>query len=435
MLAVPAVPVERRRMPRISTSENGGLLPVDLGGSAGLVLDASPTGLLVHSLDPLIAGSRVNVGLWVAGSDSRLVAGAQVVWSDEDGRAGLNLVDPPPQWAAHITELLGCDDAAADAVPRAASPHPAATTAQSRFDLDSVPPPPAEPTQADFLSFVEQALTITEADGAALALQQNEGIYCVASSGRAPAVGARLNPVSGISGECYRTAQPVVCSDAEHDARISAEAARRLNLRSLAVVPVLREGKAIGLLQVLSQRAAAFSDVHVELLDYIADQAGRRVHPAPAPPANMDHTVPPAEEPKVAEHPRLQDLPSGEDVSPLAASIAAAAAEPGIRETDPAEDVRVDHRAVTDASESPASNAEAPIPSFAMVSSAGPSFARWIVLVLLFLALAAAAVWYFVFPQESPGTLPAPPPAVVLVAEASTHGAAAGRLHLLCDPF
>ena len=415
-------------MPRISTAENGGLVPVDLAGSAGLVLDVSPTGLLVHSLDRLAAGSCVDVGLWVAGSDTRLLARADVVWSDESGRAGLNLVNPPPQWAARIAELIGWNAEAAEAVQFVAPPHSA--TIPSLLDLESATPPPVAPTNADFLSLVEQALSITEADGAALALQQNDGIYCVASSGRAPAVGARLNPVSGISGECYRSARAVVCNDAEHDARINPEAARRLNLRSLAVVPVLRGGQAIGLLQVLSQRAAAFSDVHVELLDYIAEQAAFRVQPAPAPVTTADHTVPGAPPPPTSEHLRLKGIGDAAGISALQPSAPPTATELGSDEDGSAGDFRTHAGAVLVEplkATSPSSD-PAQAPSFAMVSAEGSSIARWTLLALLCLALAAAAFWYFAITQRVPVAAPPPPPAIT-AAPATSHAPAAARRH------
>ena len=52
-----------------------------------------------------------------------------------------------------------------------------------------------------------------------------------------------------------------------------ADAQRRLNLRSGLVAPLLREGKAIGVLTVRSQQPGRFSDEKVELLRSFADQA------------------------------------------------------------------------------------------------------------------------------------------------------------------
>src|SRR5437868_5454964 len=85
-----------------------------------------------------------------------------------------------------------------------------------------------------------RALAITGADGIAIALAEGEEIICRASAGTiAPDPGARLDPNSGFSGACLRTRQVICCADADSDPPVNANAAHRLNARSLFAAPLL----------------------------------------------------------------------------------------------------------------------------------------------------------------------------------------------------
>src|SRR5205085_11779238 len=80
----------------------------------------------------------------------------------------------------------------------------------------------------------ERALALTGADGIAIALVQQGQIVCRAAAGPiAPDLGVRLDPNSGISGACFRTAEIVRCDDTETDPRVNLQASRRLNTRSM----------------------------------------------------------------------------------------------------------------------------------------------------------------------------------------------------------
>ena len=70
---------------------------------------------------------------------------------------------------------------------------------------------------------------LTNADGAAIAYRSDSGeIVCRAAVGAAPDVGVVLRPDSGLSGECIRTARPMICADTENDPRVNATAAAAL---------------------------------------------------------------------------------------------------------------------------------------------------------------------------------------------------------------
>src|SRR5216684_3910174 len=85
----------------------------------------------------------------------------------------------------------------------------------------------------------ERALTLTGADGVAIALVEGNAFVCRASAGTiAPEAGARLDPKSGFSGACLRTGGIVRCDDSENDQRVDVQVCRRLGTRSIVAIPI-----------------------------------------------------------------------------------------------------------------------------------------------------------------------------------------------------
>src|SRR5580700_12155993 len=94
---------------------------------------------------------------------------------------------------------------------------------------------------------VEQALLATGATGAAIVLVRHGEMVCRASSGaNAPELGAPLSGESGLTAECIRTRQVQRCDDAQADPRADAEASRSLGVRSVMILPLLRNGVLAG---------------------------------------------------------------------------------------------------------------------------------------------------------------------------------------------
>jgi WD40 repeat protein len=117
---------------------------------------------------------------------------------------------------------------------------------------------------------IERVRSLTDADGAAIALRDDAwGVVCRASAGEAPDVGSRLQPESSLTRECFESGQVVICEDSEQDSRVSL-AATSLRLRSAVLVPVQERGSVLGVVEVLSSRASAFSTAHVAELQHIA---------------------------------------------------------------------------------------------------------------------------------------------------------------------
>src|SRR5437667_2119210 len=118
----------------------------------------------------------------------------------------------------------------------------------------------------------ERALTITGADGVAIALAQDNAIICRASAGTiAPDAGMRLDPKSGFSGASFRTGRIVRCDDAETDPRVNVQACRRLGTQSMVAVPLAGQQNVIGLLEAFSSEPYGFNDSDVRSLNLLAE--------------------------------------------------------------------------------------------------------------------------------------------------------------------
>jgi N-acetylmuramoyl-L-alanine amidase len=118
----------------------------------------------------------------------------------------------------------------------------------------------------------ERALTITGADGVAIAMAERNAIICRASAGTiAPDPGIRLDPNSGFSGACLRTGRIIRCDDSEIDPRVNVQVCRRLDARSLVAVPIAGVHGVVGLLEAFSSEAYGFNDSDVRSLSLLAE--------------------------------------------------------------------------------------------------------------------------------------------------------------------
>ena len=133
--------------------------------------------------------------------------------------------------------------------------------------------------QQDGLDFVlRQAMEQTGASGVAIALGTGAELCCRASCGIAPTAGTFVDPDAGLSGACFRTGEALLCRDTEQDSRVDASACRALSVRSVLVVPLVKQGASCGILELFSPLPDAFSKSHVEALAAVAD-ALMRIRP------------------------------------------------------------------------------------------------------------------------------------------------------------
>jgi transcriptional regulator with GAF, ATPase, and Fis domain len=117
----------------------------------------------------------------------------------------------------------------------------------------------------------ERAQSLTRATGAAIALRHGDEIVCRARTGRtAPDLGARLQTDSGISADCVRTGEVVLCHDAERNPRVDLASARRLGVRSILVAPLRHFRMTLGVFEVLSAAPYAFDHRDVATMQLLA---------------------------------------------------------------------------------------------------------------------------------------------------------------------
>jgi putative methionine-R-sulfoxide reductase with GAF domain len=163
-------------------------------------------------------------------------------------------------------------------------PPPGASAAKEEF----LPPPPSHPSgeagskslmemarrdlEAALQLLAERAQYITGASGAAIALREGSAMICRASAGpSAPQLGAEVQIKSGLTGESVRTRQVLRCDDAETDSRVNRESCRALGIKSVMVVPLLREREVTGVFELLADRANAFEVRDVTALERLAE--------------------------------------------------------------------------------------------------------------------------------------------------------------------
>jgi len=118
---------------------------------------------------------------------------------------------------------------------------------------------------------VQSAATLTGATGSALALAEGGKFVCRARYGStAPPLGARLDPSSGLSGLCVRTGHMLRCDDAERDPRVDSALTRETGIRSISVVPLIKDGKLVGIFELLSTHTHAFEKKETETLQRVS---------------------------------------------------------------------------------------------------------------------------------------------------------------------
>ncbi|HXY49523.1 MAG TPA: GAF domain-containing protein [Terriglobales bacterium] len=120
-------------------------------------------------------------------------------------------------------------------------------------------------------TIAERAQCLTRATGAAIALRDGDEIVCKTRAGRtAPDLGVRLQTDSGLSAECVRTGEILLCHDAEANPRVDLASCRRLGVRSILVAPLRQLRRTLGVFEVLSSTPYAFSSRDVATMQLLS---------------------------------------------------------------------------------------------------------------------------------------------------------------------
>jgi len=250
------------------------LVTVDLAFQSGaLLLDLSETGMGVQALSSAPMGAATSLQFDLPETGGRVDAVGRIAWTDSSGRLGIRFEEIAELGRVHLAQWLSLDRRPVvlpglnAAMPTWPAPYTPDEIAALRRDLIT------EKLEGDAaLAFVvERVRNVTRATGAAIALEDGGFIVCRASSGNAPGIGARLDPNAGLSGECIRTGEIVRCEDTENDPRADRLVCRKLELRSMVIVPVRVQGRPAGVLEAFSSRAHAFQSSDVLLLRRVTD--------------------------------------------------------------------------------------------------------------------------------------------------------------------
>jgi putative methionine-R-sulfoxide reductase with GAF domain len=117
----------------------------------------------------------------------------------------------------------------------------------------------------------ERAKALTGASGAAIALRKGDEMVCRARAGRtAPDLGVRLQANSGISADCVRTGQVLLCHDAQDDPHVDVAVCQRLGVRSILAAPLRHYRRTLGVFEVFSGAPHAFAERDVATMQLLS---------------------------------------------------------------------------------------------------------------------------------------------------------------------
>lgn len=178
---------------------------------------------------------------------------------------------------------------------------------------------------------VEQACLTTGATGAAIALERDGDMVCRASSGaNAPALGSRIDAAAGLSGECIRTRRTQRSDDVQADPRVDLETSQGLGMRSVIVMPLLRQAELVGLFELFSSLPNAFAERDEITLEVLALRILSNLERAAAPLATPSEALPLPEiqeiVPEIPESTFPEDVP--EKVPEIVPEIAEGSSSP-----------------------------------------------------------------------------------------------------------
>ena len=118
----------------------------------------------------------------------------------------------------------------------------------------------------------ERARYLTGASGASIGLRAGKDMFCRAAAGpSALEVSSRLPVETGIMGESLRLGEILRCHDTEAEPSVGEQDWAELGIRSMMVVPLVREGEAVGVFELVAERTHAFEDRDVATLQRLSE--------------------------------------------------------------------------------------------------------------------------------------------------------------------
>lgn len=284
------------------------------------LLDLNEDGFAVQTGEKLEVNRALTLCLELPETKSYIHGSGQVIWSDDTGRGGIRFAALPENSRRILKEwllanlLIGCANHAARTEQRAHheqqrhepepqhTVHPVeelpvpVTVVESRapaessvrvqeqtsvlFALDDVRrevQDHANDADAVFQLITDRALSLTGANGAALAFLTNGTMICRGQSGEpSPPLGAPVDVKHGLTGECVRSGVLISCEDMGNDPRVDPDIGRSLGIGSLLAAPIFSGGQVVGLLEVFASQPRSFSRTHKTVLHLLVEMIPNR---------------------------------------------------------------------------------------------------------------------------------------------------------------
>jgi hypothetical protein len=131
----------------------------------------------------------------------------------------------------------------------------------------------AEP---ELQAILDEAMEGTGASGAAIALSTEDAVCCRASTGAlAPEVGTRLQTGTSLTGLCLGTGEILLCNDTSTDRRVDPQLCEKTGIKSVLILPIKQNAKAVGVLEVLSNKPNAFNQRDATAMSMLADRVSQ----------------------------------------------------------------------------------------------------------------------------------------------------------------
>lgn len=211
----------------------------------------------------LACGSKAVLGLSrLFGGSLRAQPTARLIEDDELNRLVRELLSTVPRG-----QLVSEDPSSPSRTPA----HHHSRISHSESATEDHPAVPKINLEPAIGVITEHAQVLTGATGAAMALRSGDEVICRARAGRtAPDVGIRLQADSGISADCLRRGEVVLCNDAEDDAQVDLASCRRLGVRSILAAPLWQFHRILGIFEVLSVAPYAFNHQDVATMQLLS---------------------------------------------------------------------------------------------------------------------------------------------------------------------
>jgi GAF domain/Sel1 repeat len=129
--------------------------------------------------------------------------------------------------------------------------------------------------EPELQAILQRAMEATAATGAAIALSTEDAVCCRASTGAAPEVGTRLHAGISLTELCLETGQVLLCNDTSTDRRVDPRLCKEMDVRSVLVLPIKQNAKAVGVLLLLSIHRNAFNQHDETAMSKLADRVLR----------------------------------------------------------------------------------------------------------------------------------------------------------------